>query len=125
MFSRSSGAGDCNNPALRGRQRREGASKLRKLVKLKDQIEKVVRAMKCCLTGLSDIRSVLVILGPSPTRPKHVYEVHLRCQLTDVGDDTVEGRPKSPDLARKVLQSPYPPNNPLKSFLGFSFFSSH
>lgn len=94
-------------------------------MKLKDQIEKVVRAMKCCLTGLSDIRSVLVILGPSPTRPKHVYEVHLRCQLTDVGDDTVEGRPKSPDLARKVLQSPYPPNNPLKSFLGFSFFSSH
>ncbi|KAG6543958.1 hypothetical protein Mapa_014582 [Marchantia paleacea] len=105
VVARSSGAGDSSNPALRGRQRREEASNLRKLVKLKDQIEKVVRALKSSLTSLSDIRSVLVILGPSPMRPKHVYEVHLRCQVNDVGDDTVEDRPKSSDLARKLIRA--------------------
>ncbi|KAL3685901.1 hypothetical protein R1sor_003923 [Riccia sorocarpa] len=91
----------------RGRERRE-AKRLRKLLKLKDEIERLVHSLRSGLSILADFRSVLLLLGNSPLRPKHVYEVQLDCELNgrvyDEAEDSRGEKSKS-DLSRKLIRA--------------------
>ena len=68
-----------------------------------DAISSLLSALQQALEGTSNIHGVILVLGASPARPQHVYEMFFPCGRIDSGNTTGCTKSKVAEaLSRKV-----------------------
>ncbi|ONK61535.1 uncharacterized protein A4U43_C08F30970 [Asparagus officinalis] len=87
-------------------RKREVKSGIKRLEKLMNAISSLVSALKEAIDGTSNIHGVTLVLGASPARPQHVYEMFFPCGRVDSGDTTGCIKSKVAEaLSRKVIRA--------------------
>lgn len=85
-------------------RKREVKSGIKKLEKLMNAISDLLSALQLALEGPSNIRGIILLLGASPARPQHVYEMFFSCERvnSEKATDCIKSR-AAEALSRKVL----------------------